>query len=240
MSVPHILCLNGRYQDCSKLTITDETAYSLSAPDRRQDAARVLFGAKMDENQVLTYIDSIVNTDPLTNLTWTFNSSGDGAYRFFYIDIPLYAPGDTYVKEIKDVNGFVTQYGNIIYHTTSETYYKAIGTSFSGIEPSVTSGWETSWEVYNIQGLKLELLSDKIDVFTHDDVSDCAYSSCVVKTIDKNTDKELCGLCIDSEEFLKVIKMQFLLDAAESNNWQDKVTRSEIILKEATKKYCCA
>lgn len=240
MSLVKVLCLNGRYQDCSKLTINDETVYGVSNPDRRQDAARVLLGAKMDENQVLTYISSILNPTPLTTLTWTFNSSGDGAYRFFYIDVPLYNSGSTYVKEIKDLNGVITQYGNIIYHTTSTAYYKAIGTSFSNIEPTVTSGWETSWELYDIQNLKNELLSDKIVVFTHDDISDCAFSACLVKTIDKNTDKELCGLCIDSEEFLKVMKMQFLLDAAESNNWQDKVTRSEIILKEASKKYCCA
>lgn len=240
MAIVHTLCLTERYQDCSKLTITDTSEYLEDAPDRRQDAARVLFGAKMDENQVLVYIDSILNPDPLTALSWTFDSSGLGAYRFFYIDVPLYDSGDTYVNETTNVAGAITRYPNIIYHEDSDSYYLAIGSSFSNIEPTVTSGWEDSWEVLPIESLKSHYNNDKITVYITDDISTCEYEACVLEAIDEKTDKELVGLCPNSPEFFNVIKMQFLLDAAISANWQQKATRSEVILVNAKKKYCCA
>lgn len=237
MAVDKQLCLEGRYQDCSKLTINDETPYTNVAPDRRQDFARYLFGAKMDEAQVLTYISDIINTDPLATVSWTFTSMGDGAYRFYYLDIPLYDNAVTYVKQIVNGSGIVTQYGNIVYR--SGILYKAIGTSFSGITPGVTTGWETSWVIILEADLKTEYLNDKIGVFRNDDISTCNYEACLLAKIEEEGEELLCSSCVDDEKFLNVIKAQFLLEAALSADWQDKAVRAEIILKEAKKKFCC-
>jgi len=240
MAVTKVLCLSERYQDCSKFTITDESVYTTSAPDRRQDIANILVGAKMDENQVLDYITGLDNSEPLSQISWLITSKGDGAYRFFLVGVPLFNPETTYVNQIVNGSGAITRYPNIIYHVASETYYRAIFSSFNGIEPTVTDGWQTYWEAYDLlTNIQTYLASDKFSTLIHDDGFYCNYESCLLKKIDSITDKELCGICPDNEAFNTVLRMQFMLDAANSNNWQDKATRSEVIIKEATKKYCC-
>lgn len=240
MAVEKVLCLKGRYEDCSKFIIEDESEYGTVAPDRRQDIANILVAAKMDENQALTYITGLENDEPLSQISWTVTSKGDGAYRFFLVGIPLFDPEATYVNQITNEAGVITRYPNIIYHTPSEKHYLAIGASFDGIEPTITLDWEDYWEEYDIlEGAISQLQNDKLNITIHDDIVTCEYEACLLNKIDSITDKELCGICTDNDAFNNVLRAQFMLDAANSNNWQDKATRSEIILKEATKKYCC-
>ena len=237
MAVDKVLCLPTRYQDLSIITVNDETAW-VADPDARNSAARVLLGAATNESQVLDWITDIDNSDPRTRLEWTMTSKGDSSYRFFYISIPLYSVTDTYVWEVKDSAGVVTQYGNIIYHIASATYYKAIAEEFDGVEPSVTSGWENYWAVYDITNLKDEILNDKLDIHIHDDIITGAYEDCIVAKADATAKAVLCDACSD-EQWITMEKMEFMLDSVNSLNWQDKAVQGGITLKQAHKKFCC-
>jgi hypothetical protein len=232
----YVLCLQGRYQDCSKATIADETAYT--APSNTRDSAyRYLIGAKMDEDQNLKWLTDLVNTTPLTQLSWTFTTQGTGAYRFYYISVPFYNSGATYTKEVIS-DGVISSYANIIYYPGNQTLYKAIGTNFIAIEPTVSDSWENYWEVFDPTLFDTQLNSTTIEVFRSDDIITCEYETCILDRITELEDEAICGVCINDQAFMELSKMEFLLDAANSNNWQDKATRSETILKEAMKKYC--
>lgn len=219
-----VLCLPQRWQDCSEFTIKDETVYDSDiAGDGREDAARVMLAAKMTETQILTFIP-LSNTTPLSTIEWTVTSSGDGSYRFFYFNILFYNVLTEYLETV------------IIYHNS--VYYKAIGNEFDAIEPGVTSGWETYWEIFDITTLNEEIENTTLDIKIHDDIVTCAFENCILDEVGDTEDKILCGLCLTSEQLDKLLTMEILLDAANSNNWQQKSTRSEVILKEANKKYC--
>lgn len=235
----YVLCFPDRYQDLTKFTVSDETEYEVSAPNRRQDHAQYLVVAKMDEKQALTYIEDIDNSDPLTTLEWLLTSKGDGAYRAFYFIIPLYNNSTSYDSEIV-VDEKITQYGDIIYHPGSEKYYIPLVDNVIGIQPSVTSGWETSWEEYDFAAnFFSQLDSDKIVVHIHDDIITASYEDCLLSKFMCKTYSELCSLCSNDEAFLTMMKAQFMLDSAISADWQDKAIWAEVILREAKKKYCC-
>lgn len=239
MAITQTLCFSGRYQDCGSFIVSDTTVYGVSAPDRRIDAARVLVPAKMDENQILSFITGIDNTDPLNALEWTVTSQGIGAYRVFYFNILFYDVLVTYRSQAVDAEGVITRYPHIIYVSSSEKYYTPKVDNVLAVEPEVTVGWENSWSEYDITDLKNQILTDKITVLTHDDIVTCEYEECLVEMVDKRTDKELCGICAIDDEFVKLLRAEFMFTAAQSNNWQGKATRSEVILKEAKKKFCC-
>jgi hypothetical protein len=233
MAVDKVLCLTERYQDKTKFTITDESEWLDDAPDRREDAARILVATKMDEEQQLEFI-AVLNTDPLATISWLITSSGSGAYRFFYIDIPLWDTDEEYVAEVI-TDEVVTTYANFVYH--NEVFYKAIADN-DAVEPGVTSGWEDYWEEYD-GDFHEQIESDILTIHIHDDISTMEYEECIMDKVDVRTEAELCGACCSDTEFLNLIKMQFFLDSANANNWHDKAVRAEVILQQATKKFCC-
>ena len=194
-----VICLNGKYQDCSSLIATDETDYA-EASETRADLARYLIGAKLDEAQKLSWL-VFTNTAPLSQVSWTFLSGGLGAYRFFYLNIPLYNGATEYDKEIV-VSEIITQYANIIYHTASAKIYKAIGTEFTGIEPSVTVGWEDYWEEY-IGELKDLISNTTLTTFIQEDISTCTYEAKIKDEMVKQVNEELCGKCVTQEDLYK-------------------------------------
>jgi hypothetical protein len=234
MAVDKVLCLKERYQDTTKFTIYDESEWLDDAPDRREDAARILLAAKMDENQQLTFITTVDNSSPLDTLSWVIDSAGLGAYRFFYIDLEFWSDSIAYEGEVTE-DDEVTNYGDIVYH--NETYYKAIADS-SDVEPGVDDGWEDYWSEYS-GTFQDEIENDQLTIHIHDDISTMDYEECILDKVDAKTDAELCGACCSDVEFLNLMKMQFLLDTAISNNWQEKATRAEVILQQADKKFCC-
>lgn len=236
--VDQILCLSDRYQDCSKVTVKDETEYGDDAPDRRLDAARVLVAAKMDENQNLVFVTDIDNSLPLSDLEWIFDSLGDGGYRFFYFNIGFYEAATPYVWEIKDVDNKITQYGNILYVESLDAYYTPSVSSVTDVEPGVTSGWENSWDEFDIATLYKQVLSTKLDILTYDDTVTCGFEKCILEEAEELVDDELKSCC-DATQFLKVQKMEFMLDAANSANWQQKTPWADLIVKESKKKFNC-
>lgn len=240
-AITYKLCLNERFQDLSKLGITDSSIYGTTNPDRRIDAARFLIGAKMNDQQVLSYIPTIINTDYINQVEWQFDNAGLGAYRFFYISVPFYSSIVSYVKPIINSNGSVTQYGNIVYD--AGVFYKvksdATASPFSNIEPGVTSGWENYWEVISEDSFKNEYLNDKITVFISDDISTGEFDQCLLDTLSDLTDLELLNTDPTSPDYFNVLKMELMLDSAESENWQGQATRAETILINSKKKYCC-
>jgi hypothetical protein len=235
MAVTRVLCVKELYQDHSQFTIEDESEWTDDAPDTRDYDARFLVAAKMSEIQALTFI-TVENDDPFNDLEWDILSSGIGAYRFFYIDIPVWLAGTLYYAHVEEVAGTITSYANIVY--ADGVYYKAIVDN-TDIEPGVTTDWEDSWEIFDTDLLYAEILNDRLTIHIHDDLITSEYDECILDHLDEMTDKELCGACCDTAEFMKLMKMQFMLDAAESCNWQEKAPRADLVINEASKKFCC-
>lgn len=233
----YILCLNTVSQDITTFKIQNETVYGGSYDDRG-DNAEYLLVAKIDENQNLTFIDGIDNTLPLSALEWDITSEADGSYRAFYISIAPWLVGTDYVKEVLDEDDNIESYADITYD--DGVVYKAIDDS-TGVQPGVTSGWEDYWEIVTDLTTLIEYGIDKDSIYVHihDDILDFQFQKCVRDELDDASDLILNGLCDKIEKLLPILKMQLLLDGARSNNWQDKQTRSEVILVEGKKKFCC-
>jgi len=231
-----VLRLPERWQDKSKFSIADESEYTSTVGDRRLDAARIMLAAKMDENQKLAFITGLDNSDPLNTLEWEITSQGDGAYRFFYFNILFYNVATTYQWEVQNSEGVITQYRDVIYK--NGTYYTPKVATVIAVEPEVTADWADSWEEYDITDLENQLLSTRLDIHIHDDIFTANYEDCILEEVDEKNDDVLCGICVSNDAVLKIFDMEFLLNAANSFNWQDKATKSEIILREALKRYC--
>lgn len=232
-----ILCLNTRSQDCSLGKIKDESAYGIDGADDRDDYAQYLLAYKMDEEGEITYIENVVNATPLATLEWDFDAQGDGAYRFFYLIIAKWLVGTAYIKETI-VNDVITVYADIVYH--NGVVYKAIDPS-TGVEPGVTLNWELDWAVVtDLRTLIGYVDKDTIEVVIHNDIITCSFEACIVELLDDTSELVLKGLCDNLEKILPTLKAQLLLDSANSNNWQEKQTRSEVILIEGAKKFCNA
>lgn len=234
MAVDIRLCITEQYQDHSTFIVSDVSSWLSVSPDRRDDAARFLVAAKMDESQVLSFLATL-NDDPYNALSWSIESAGIGAYRFFYFSFADYDSETPYVGEIL-VDGVRAYYGHIVEH--NGILYKAIANS-EGIEPGIDEAWEEFWTIYDSSFLKDEVENPYLTIHIHDDIITSEYEECILDYLDEVADKELCGGCCDTDAFLKLMKMQFMLDAAESANWQQKTPRAEVILKEASKKFCC-
>ncbi len=236
MALPDIaLCLDTRSQDCSLAKISDESEYGVGGADDRNDHAQYLLPYKMDEKETITFITGVDNSAPLTALEWSFVPTAIGAYRFFYLIILPWSDATAYVKEVV-TSGVITTYADIVYH--GGAVYKAIDPS-TDVEPGVDSGWEDDWEVVpDLTTLIGYVNKDTIKVHIHTDIITCKYESCLVDYFDDSADLILKGLCDDLTKILPTLKAQLLLDGAQSNNWQNKQTRSEVILVEAQKKFC--
>ena len=240
-----LLFLETRTQDSNKGKFVDQTPYGTPNQDRNT-TANILVVAKMDENQNLVFIPNIDNTIPLSALGWYFTTTPnatktitDGAYRAFLMVFSLYSGAATYDKEEVDIDGLITQYADIIYHSGSNTFYKAIANSFTAIEPSVTVGWATYWEVFT--NFSSYILSDRATVIIHihDDTVTFKYEDCLKDELVDITDDILCGVCDKWEDLLKVVQMTLVLDETNSLNWQNKQTRGEVVIVEGTRKFCC-
>lgn len=238
MAITRIWTLADRTQDSSQATITDDAVYGGVENDRNEEA-HFLVIAKMDENQVLTFITPVDNSDPLNSLSWTFTNSVDGAYRFVFFN-PLFWSGVTsYSGQTVDGNGNILTYSNIVWGATAGAFYRVIDgvAAFTAVEPGVTAGWENYWAV--ITDFSAEVSNTAVERFIHDDIITFRYQECLLEELDKVDSDILCGVCATYEGLFKVLSMQLLLDGMNSLNWQNKQTQAEVVIVQATKKYCC-
>lgn len=236
----YILEVDTRTQDSTKGVIKDNTAYG-TPNQNRNSTANVMVVAQLDGHQgTLTFVDGIDNSDPLNALQWYFLTSIDAIYRFFYFVVSPYSNSVTYDKEEVDTDGNITQYANIIYHPTSQKFYKAIGNSFINIEPTVTVGWQTYWEEFTnfASQVSYKTITDKVLVVVHDDLISFKFEDCLKDDIVDFSDEELKGVC-ESKKLEKYVREELLLVAAESENWQSHSDRSDFIIRQATKKFGC-
>lgn len=237
MALTRIWCLKTRSQDSTIAVFADETVYGGAENDRNEEAHYVLI-AKVTENQILTFIANVDNTDPLNTLEYTFTQSVDGFYRLIEFVPPYYSGGAEYTKEVSS-GGSISVYPDIIWHPGSASFYTAIGTAFTAIEPSVTGGWAAYWRVSTEADFQANVSSNKGVIVIHDDVITFRLEDCLVTQLDEVNDDLLCGICAKWEDLFDTLALQLMLDGANSNNWQNKQTRSEIIILGATKEFCC-
>lgn len=236
MSLIRILCLDTRSKDATIAVVKDETVYGAPNVNRNQEAHFMVI-AKMDENEVLTFITGIDNTTPLTSLVFQFIQSKDGAYRFIQFNPAFYVGATHYTGETKDVAGVILTYADIVWEATTAKFYKAIHTDFVGIQPGVTVGWATYWQVN--PDFTLEVSNNKVDKYISDDIITFRYEDCLVEAVDCINDDILCGVCNKFEDLFKPLSMMLQLEGFNSLNWQDKQTKAEVDIVESTKKFCC-
>lgn len=232
------LCLQERYQNLQWIGITDESPYGVST-ELRGDKARYLVGAKMDDNQKLTFF-TIDNPTPLETLSWTPANPGDDGIRLFYFNILAYSGVTNYKATVLDADGKITVYPHIIFTgagTTVKLY--RCKADIVDVEPEVTVGWEDYWEIYDYINLSEYVENDKLLIHIHDDLISATYESCLRDDLDEVGDDILHGVCESNEEFLTLLKKQTLLDSANSLNWNDKSHHAGYVIKEAYKKFCC-
>jgi hypothetical protein len=235
MALERVWYLKTRSQDKTIAIFADATVYGTPEADRN-DEAHFIAIAKADENQNLAFISDIDNSDPLNALEYQITQSADGHYRLFSFNPPFYNGATEYTKQI-ETDGVVSVYGDIVWHPGSATWYKAIGTAFTAIEPSVTASWEDYWTA--TIDWTLEVSNNKTNVYIHDDIITFRFEDCFVTELDEVNDDILCNVCNKFEDMFKVLSMQLMLDGANSNNWQGKQSKSEVILQEANKRFCC-
>lgn len=219
--------LEIRSQDETLAVFDDYTIYGAPELNRNQEAHFIVI-AKMDEFEKLVFITGVDNTDPLNTLKYPFTNSADGAYRLIEF-IPTIWTGSL---------DFVI--GNICYHSSDGHFYKCIqnnGVSSSVVQPGITGGWAAYWTID--PDFTLEVENSLVDKFIHDDVITFRYEDCLVKELDEVADDVLCGVCNKWEDLYKPMQMQLMLAATNSTNWQDKQTRSEVIITESQKRFCC-
>lgn len=237
MSIIRSLTLNARTQDATQATVTDGANFGTPEINRNQEAHWLLV-AKMDENQQLVFNTTVTNTDPLNQLSYTFTETIDGAYRFFQFNPNYYAGGVNYIGEVI-VAGVISTYGSIVWGANTAKFYKSILSSIN-IEPGVTGGWQTYWVLCSVDANFIsQILNPTTPIYVFDDVVSFRFEDCLLAEIDEETDDVLCSVCANFDELSKVLSMQLLLDGLRSNNWQNRATKSEVVLTAATKKYCC-
>ena len=227
MALERIWCLASRTQDKTIGTFTDETVYGGANLLRNQEAHFIVI-AKMDFNQQLTVIANIDNSDPLNDLSYQFAVSADGAYRLIAFNPAFFSASVNYVV------------GNIVWQGSSASFYKAkaiSGIATTPYTPSVTVGWENYWDL--ITDFSEELENPLVNMYIHDDIVTFNFEECLMTELEEINDDILCGVCTNFQDLIKVNSMQLLLAGANSNNWQGKQEKSEVILVEATKKFCC-
>ncbi len=234
MALERIWCLRTRSQDSSLAVFADETVYGTPEKDRNEEAHFIVI-AKMTENEILTFITDVDNSDPLNELEYPFSQAIDGAYRLVEFNPPFYAPATPYKAEVS-VDSIISIYANIVWAT--DAFYIAIVDS-QDVEPGVTSGWATYWRLATEADFQANVSSNVLDTTIHDDIITFRYEDCLIEQLDNVNDDLLCGVCNKWEDLFKTLAMQLLLAGANANNWQDKQTKAEVIISQATKKFCC-
>lgn len=225
MSLTREWYLETRTLDKTVAVFRDITVYGSPNVNRNQEAHFIVI-AKMDEFQALTFLQNIDNTDPLNKLEYSVVQTVDGAYRLIAFNPAIWSNSVDFLA------------GTIVY--SDGVFYKASqdsGPGSSVIEPNVTTGWESYWSAN--PDFTLEVENALVDKFIHDDIITFRYEECLVKELDNIDEDILCGACATLEKLTKSMAMQLMLAGANSNNWQDKQTRSEVIIAEATKRFCC-
>lgn len=235
MALERVWYLQSRSQDTTIAVFADATVYG-GAENERNEEAHYIVIAKADENQNLTFLTGIDNTDPLNAIEYQVTQSVDGFYRLFAFNPPFYSGVANYTKEVK-VNDQVTVYPHIVWHPGSAKFYLAIEDSV-GIEPSVTVGWETYWSEDPDFTLQVANIV-KGDIHIHDDLIPFRFEDCLADELVEVNDDIMCNVCTKMEDLFKPLAMQLMLAGANANNWQNKQTKAEVIIVEATKRFCC-
>lgn len=231
MSLTRVFAITKTTTDVAQAVFVDNTVYGSPNVNRNQEAHFILI-AKMDENQQLSFISNIDNSAPLTSLSYNFVNSIDGAYRLILFVPAAYDNAATYTGEII-TNGIITTYANIVWDAGTGKFYKAIGTNFSGHAVTQTAYWQPDPD------FTTQVNTNKVTTFVQDDIIVFRYEDCEVSKLDCAVDNILCGLCTDIQSLFSILQQQLVLDGAQSENWQQKATNAEIIIRTGTKKFCC-
>lgn len=238
MALNRIWEIADRTQDSALAVAEDRTVYGAPEVNRNQEAHFVVI-AKMDENQNLTFISGIDNSNPLTSISYPFTNPADGAYRIVMFNPLFWNGGTTYSGQTVDGDGNILTYSNIVWGATAGAFYRVIDAvaDFSGIEPGVTVGWQNYWAVIN--DFTAEINNTKVDKFVADGIITFRFEDCLVDELEEVVDDILCGVCTKTDEMFKVLSMQLVLDGAKSYDWQNKQPQAEVIIVQSGKKYCC-
>lgn len=226
MALERVYYLESRSQDSNIAIFKDATIYGAPEVNRSQEAHFIVI-AKTNELQELIEFFAVDNTTPLTSLEFQITQSKDGSYILIAFNPAFWVNSVDYVV------------GTIVYNDGA--FYKA--TAISGpatavYEPGTTTDWENFWTA--TVDFTLEVSNPLVDKHIHKDVITFRFEDCLVEELDDLADDMFCSTCAPTEDMMKVLSMQLMLAATNSNNWQGKQFKSEVIITESNKKFCCA
>ena len=216
------LQLDEEQVDRSSSFINNVTVYG-GAEENRGDAAEFMLIAKVDVEGVRTFL-LVENNDPLAQLKYEFPTAIDGHYLFALLRIRIYNPATTYVWEIVNGDGIVTQAASVVYLAATTTVYKAKVNNFAGIAPNAVNGADY-WDVVS----DLTTLIDYGSIITHihNDLVDVYLRDRAKDLMKIAIDKYGCSDCVNSEEYKKAGVVLFRLNGINALNWEEKSAEME-------------
>jgi len=247
MTLIRAFSIATRTQDETVAVVNDLTNYG--APEILRSAeAHFMVIAKMDENQVLTLLTGVDNSAPTSALSYTFTQGLDGAYRFICFIPPAWSGATAYVAETRDSNSpsNLLTFASIVWHASDSKFYKCILAN-TNIEPNVTTNWANYWKVITDFSAEIApigvnqtiLVNNICPTFITDDIVTFRYEDCLRDEIEEVSDDILINNASSWQELFQPVAMQLMLAAANSLNWESKAPRADLVVQQATKKFCC-
>jgi hypothetical protein len=166
-------------------TLTDVSNYG-SPEVERNTLAVYLAPFKVDKD--LKEVPLAINTyNPTTATEFTITNTVDGHQKFYFIVVPIYNSGATYLLH------------DVVYYPTTSKWYKAIMNNFSNIDPSNTANWE---EVPKpealLDNIGTGLESNNIFYLVYQTILDFNTRKCLMEKAIKQA-KDNCGECTNKD-----------------------------------------
>lgn len=202
-------------QEVTAGTINDNSAWGSGANPAKTDRASYLLLSQNDKDGVRTYL-SVVNTDPLNVLSWTFTSAQDGWHQATLLVF----------KKWDNATAFTAD-NNAVYYASTSKFYKCIQGN-TNVAPDSGSGpdnWEEITDFTLIQ-----------QGFTNVDVTDYDFKiksridlAIADKLYDAIGDKFLCKL--QPEEAVNLLNLIATMEGVSSKFIDDEPNQGEEIIR---------
>lgn len=195
--------------------ITDTSGWGVGANPARSDKANVLLLSQNDKAGTRTYL-TIVNTTPLSSLTWAFASAQDGWHQATLLVFAKWSGATAY-----------TANNNAIFYTVNSKFYKCI-TNNTNIAPDSGSGPANWTEITDFTLIQ--------QGYTNVDVTDYNFpvqSRIAIDTADKLYDalgdKFLCKL--QPEEAVNLLNIVATIEGMQSKFIDEEPDQGEEIIR---------
>lgn len=213
--------------DCALYKFQDKINWGTPEVDRAE-GAHILLAAhiKEDGTEEFTTVDSVPYT---SKLEYDIPNTIDGHWIAELLRFPIYDINTNYAKEIKDVNGVITNYANLMYHSGTNKFYKAIENVLN-VAPDEVDG-SLYWQEITSFTLDEIRKNTTIAVYDYKYLYDCRSRKCVKDL--------LIGMgcnCSDDNKIKAYDKARVLLQGAQALADDQKFTLAETNIRVLEKR----